>query len=145
MSPIPGPQTEPKEVGKWSLNASKQVRCAKQTVISPSSEALVPVTRSHSSLRIIEIREELFQKKRLVLANGIARVKPSVLFCVKIAKSRNIPKQSPRMNALELLCHHQRPKTPISPPQSLSKAKKTTQLNEKGNRTLTNTLTEDQH
>ena len=45
----------------------------------------VQVTASQSGLRIIEGRPDLWERKRLVTANGIAKIRPNMPFVVKVA------------------------------------------------------------
>lgn len=91
LEPIADDHAEPKTIGQRAENTHLQVRCAERTTIPPLSEKLVRATCMHKGLRLLQARNDLYVKKGLVLANGVAEVQPFVPFVVRVANFSNKP------------------------------------------------------
>ena len=50
---------------------------------------MLRVTCNHQGLRLVEMRQELWDKKRVAVASGVSKVKPNVPFLVQIANFSN--------------------------------------------------------
>ena len=61
------------------------IRVARPVTIPPRSEIMIPATVGQRGLRLVEGREELWEKKRLIIANGVARVQPTEWFWIQVA------------------------------------------------------------
>ena len=84
-APIEQELPEKKILSKKSLSEFDAVKVMRTVELEPGSEQLVPVTCNHQGLRIIESLQKIWDKKKVIVASGVARVRPLCPFEVKIA------------------------------------------------------------
>lgn len=76
---------ESKLLGNRAKTHHNALRCAKWTKLAPLTETMIPVTCSQAGLRLLEPMNDLYTKRRISIANGLAEVKPGVPIFVRIA------------------------------------------------------------
>jgi len=60
------------------------IRVAKRTVLKPGHTTLVPVTTLAAGLQVLIPKPSLMWDKRIQMANGVAHLRPSVIFHVEV-------------------------------------------------------------
>jgi len=72
------------------------IRVAKRTVLKPGHTTLVPVTTLAAGLQVLIPKPSLMWDKRIQMANGVAHLRPSVIFHVEVTnfgkKNQVVPK-----------------------------------------------------
>ena len=91
LRPIESQLPERKNVGPRAMSSFNGLRVSKTVIIPPQSETFVSVTSQTKGLRIIEGRQDLWQRKKVITASGIARVKTNVPFDVQVANFSKKP------------------------------------------------------
>ena len=89
LEPVVEQLPEKKILGKRSLSGFNAIRLTEPITIPPHAQTYARVTCNHQGLRLVEMRQELWDKKRVAVASGVSKVKPNVPFLVQIANFSN--------------------------------------------------------
>ena len=89
--PIETSLPEHRDVGSRARSNLQTIRVARKITIPPHSEAIVKVSSHTSGLRIVEGRQAMWEKKRVVAASGIARIEPERMFEIQVANFSSEP------------------------------------------------------
>ena len=66
------------------------IRVVRLLTIPPRKEIMIPVTVEQRSLRLVKGREESWEKKRLIVANGVAKVQLTERFWIQVANLKEL-------------------------------------------------------
>ena len=85
LKPIEESLPEKKVLGSRAGSSFNSIRVAKTVKLRPNTQSYVEVTSKTQGLRIIEGRSDLWEKKKIATASGIAEVTPDKKFLVQVA------------------------------------------------------------
>ena len=91
LRPVTSQLPEPATIGSRAAANFNSIRVARKVTIPARSEIFVEVTTQTSGLRIVEGRNDLWERKKIVTANGVADVIANRPFLVQIANFSSSP------------------------------------------------------
>ena len=93
------PATEPTDHGSMGHHPSADnrvttddfIRLSHTVTVPPHSEMNINVTSRLQGTHILETRPELYSRKQVAIANGVATIRPNIPFTVRIANFASVP------------------------------------------------------